>query len=508
MKIDLELFGKRLLERGFRDWFLFFFKETEGQDFVIEPIHKDLFRCFQDIYDGKSTRQIINIPPRAGKSTMAIYFIAYALAKNMKCNFIYTSFSQELLSTNCRRLACILNSKMYVEMYLGSNLTQEQEVQDTVTDDFWKEYYKLKEGLPTDAPFKFSNKQITTSSGGVVLFNSIGSSITGYGAGLVSIENQGFGGSIIIDDANKPIEAHSKKIRDKVKTYFEETLLSRLNNSKTPIINIQQRLHIEDLSGFLLKNYDFQILKKPLLIDGVCQIPHQYNEKRIEELKKNNFLFLTQYQQEPIQKGGSLIKTDWFKRYEIPEEMYRLMYIVCDTAFSTKTSADNSAFMLVGITNDNDLYILDMQVGKMDFVTLKKNLKNFYKRSLMTYGRYNVISSIYIENKASGQSLIQELRSEKLPISELSPTAYNKSKGKETVTDKYTRFLEISTQIESGCVFIPDTGGWVNDFLSECEAFDGLGSTKDDMIDCLIYALKVKMKSFEIDWGASLKAFL
>ena len=497
--MDIQYLGLRLHERGFKDWFLFFFEEVEGYPFIIEPIHEDLFGCFQDIYDGKTTRQVINVPPRSAKTSMSIYFIAYALAKNMKCNFIYTSFSQELLANNSRRLATILNNPLYGDMYF--NNSQEIDIEDTVVDDFWREYYKLN----YNNTFKFTSKQITTNQGGVILFNSIGSSITGYGAALRGAKS--FSGCLCIDDANKPIEVHSERIRNKVIRYFEETLLSRLNNSNTPIINIQQRLHLEDLSGFLIKEYNFSVLKKSLIENGICQIPNQYTQKRIEELQKNNYLFTSQYQQEPIQSGGNLIKTEWFRRYKEPDERYKQIYIVCDTAFSTKTSADNSAFMLAGITMKNDLHILDMYVDKMDFIKLKSNLINFYTKSISKYSRFNSVSAIYIENKASGQSLIQELKQQRLPIKELYPTYYNAKLKKEQITDKYTRYLEISTDIEAGYVYLPEQSDWVLDFISECESFDGMGMYKDDRVDCLIYALKIRRQRLDVDWAQSLSEF-
>lgn len=829
--IDIQFLGEVLHTRGFKSWFLFFFKQVEGQKFIVEPIHHDLFKCFQDIYELKNTRQVINIPPRSSKTSMAIYFIAYALAKDLKCNFIYTSFSQELLASNSKRLATILNNKLYQEMYLDNNISEEQ-IDDSVIDDFWKNYYKLN----YNNVFKFTSKQITTKEGGVILFNSIGSSITGFGCfeyntlvltekgylklgdivenkldikvysynfekkkielkkilryikninqpflkitldnkeeikatpdhvfylsngeekradelklgfclfsdffnftnryikyirnmftRIISIKNKfylfwrksfkkiisksfatspisnsisystpiytrfnirnitstrfkifcyllvwsfifcnffnlflrkdsisimssmfytvlfiitlcaickivniiikrisikmsnnetirftnkskshkfvnrltnpffifrkfntfiiffinicfqnsiaffrknltilrnkiickrryrkiiniincnhgisycltikdnsnffitkskilvhncglrnsnDFSGMLILDDPNKPIEVHSERIRNKVKTYFEETLLSRLNNSMVPILNIQQRLHLEDLSGFLIKEYGFDVLKRPLVDEkGVCQLPQQYTEKRIEELKKNNYLFTSQYQQEPIRLGGTLIKTEWFRIYNEPLERYKQIYIVCDTAFSTKTSADNSAFMLVGITFENNLHILDMYVNKMDFVELKRNLINFYDKAQTKYSNFNMISAIYIENKASGQSIIQELRQARLPVKELYPTYWNAELKREQVTDKYTRFLEISTDIENGYVYIPEHADWVLEFLAECESFDGLGTYRDDRIDCLIYALKVRRQRQDIDWDKSLNEF-
>lgn len=121
---------------------------------------------------------------------------------------------------------------------------------------------------------------------------------------------------------------------------------------------------------------------------------------------------------------------------------------------------------------------------------------------------YNSISSIFIENKASGMSLIQELRHERLPVSELYPTYYNRELKKEQTTDKYTRYLEISSDIANGYVYIPEQSDWVLDFLAECESFDGLGTHRDDRVDCLIYALKIRRQRQEIDWSKSLEILM
>ena len=78
---------------------------------------------------------------------------------------------------------------------------------------------------------------------------------------------------------------------------------------------------------------------------------------------------------------------------------------------------------------------------------------------------------------------------------------------REQVKDKYTRFLEISTDIENGYVYIPEHADWVLEFLAECESFDAWGTYKDDRIDCLIYALKVRRQRQDIDWDKSLNEF-
>lgn len=497
--LDKGYIGQVLLQRGFRDWFLYMFRLIKGTNFIVDTIHENLFKEFQDIYDLKDLRVNLNEPPRSGKTTLASFFVVYGITKNPKSNYIYTSFSQSLLTQISSEIAGILENPVYKEMYpINRALVEEEEI-DPI-DEFWREYLYKETGRS-----KYSSRKITTYAGGVVLFASIGSAITGFGAGIRQAKD--FSGCLIIDDGNKPDEAYREVMRNKTNSYFSGTLLSRVNNSIVPIINIQQRIHLEDLTGYLEKEYNFKTCKYPLLVGEECLLPSQYTAERIEELKKDNFTFSSQYQQEPILSGGNLIKTDWFNRYDIKPIRFDNMYIVCDTAFSEKKSADNTVFLLCG-NIQNKMYILDCYCKKVIFPDMKRDLLNFYKNKQSEYPEA-FISSIYIENKGSGISLIQELRQLGLPISELYPTVHNELLKKDQITDKYTRFLEISSDLESGYVYLPNTSVWVDSFIRECEAFDGgKQNTHDDMVDCLIYSLKVRRKhNTNTDWKAIANVF-
>lgn len=478
---EICIIGKRLLERGFKTWFLFFFKQIERISFKQDLIHNDLFNIFEDIYSLKSTRQIINLPPRSGKTTLAIYFIAYCLARNSKSQFIYTSFNQDLLNDNSRRLGTILNSQIYKDAY--SFLSNEEEEQTNLEDDFWKEYYKNK-----NKRFKITNKKITTNQGGIVLFNSIGSTITGFGFGLRNYKT--FSGALVIDDGNKPTQTERyKRAREKTFDYYKQTLLTRANNSTAPIINIQQRLHIEDLSGLLKREYNFNVLKKPLIENGISQLSTQYTEDRIKELKKDNYLFNSQYQQEPILQGGNIIKTEWFKTYSILPKLKRV-YITGDTAFKTKESSDYSVFMLWGkdeLKDNTNYYIIDMIRGKWEAPELLNNLRNFYEKWKKIYN----INCLYVEDKASGIGLIQEIKRLRIPIH---PVTLNK--------DKYTRLSDVLPKIESGYVFLPEISTWKIDLIIECEEFRADNTHEhDDIVDNISIGLSEEVnKSFINNW--------
>ncbi len=484
-----------ILRSNFRLFIKIFHSYIFGKEFIFKDFHLKIIKAIENLVYGNDSNSrknnlAIAIPPRWGKSAIVKYAIAWFYSINKDCNNIYTSYSDGLVLKFSKEIRDIINSELYKLLF---NIELEKDTKS-------KRRWKIKDG-------------------GELYSVALGGSITGNGAGIIDNDTNIFGGALIIDDPLKADDFKSEIARQNSIDYYLYTLKSRLNNpNRTPIILIMQRLHREDLIGYIKTNeIDKWNLIEVRAIDEETNIAtwsEKYNREQLKKIKElSPFYFYSQLQQEPIQLGGTLIKTQWFRRYKEVNERYRLLYIVCDTAFSSKTSADNSAFILVGITlENNDLHILDMYVGKMDFVELKNNLINFYHKNNSIYSRYNTISSIYIENKASGQSLIQELSyNSRLPIRELYPTYYNSRLKKEQTSDKYTRYLEISSDIEAGHVYLPEQADWVLDFLSECESFDGLGSYRDDRIDCLIYALKVRRQILNndnnIDWNKSLDEF-
>lgn len=403
-----QYFGQLLHKKGFQVWTRYMFKLTENKSFIIEALHEELFEIYQDIYDGKALRQNINVPPRSGKTTLAIYFLAYTLSVNPKSNFIYTSFSQSLLNTLSKQLADLLSHPAYQAMY--KNTHKHEDFEEKAINEFWKGY--AKDNLGKDS---FTNSKITLQEGGVILFASMGSNITGHGSGVRGAKK--FAGMLAIDDGNKPSEINSQVMREKTKTYYVETLLTRLNDSLTPICNIQQRLHLEDISGFLIKTYGFKTLAKPLIVDGVCQLPSQYTEERIRELRQAEAVFSAQYQQEPVLEGGNLFKKDLYTKGTMPQKFdYR--FITADLAYKEKQSNDYSVFAYWGvkkvkvneIERDN-LYLIEVKKRKIEAVEIEHWITDWVREKI-TYGfRY-----IWIEDKSHGIYLNQKYRKLGLPI--------------------------------------------------------------------------------------------
>lgn len=466
--------GYVLINSGFEPWFRYMFRVINNTPYDCEPLHKKLLAKIQDIIDGRTTRLNLNLCPRSSKTTMLIWLVVYTLTVCPKAQIIYTSFNQELLTSVAQQIASIMQNPIYQAMY-GQAFSVKEEEADPI-DDFWKNYLQN-----TEKKIKFTSRKILTPQGGVVLFNSIGAAITGFGVGVRGVK--GFTGFLAVDDADKPTDVRSAKIREKTHIYFQETLLSRLNNPDAPILNVQQRLHIDDLSGFLASKYDFEIFKFPLLDDnGVCNLPRQYTPERIKEIQVDTYSFSAQYQQEPIILGGGVIKHEWWKFYQdMKDTRYQRIFITADTANKTKEWNDYTAIGVFGLTINNRLRLLDMIHAKMEIPELQATMMAFWEKWKMGIGNCRC-AEILIEDKASGTQLIQQLsRVGGLPI-----------RGWEPEKDKLTRVYDAIPQIAAGNVELPINEDNVisKEFIAEADAFTAdFTHLHDDMIDMMTMAI-------------------
>lgn len=499
--IKKQIFGANAINLNFNLWYEFFFKTIWGHNYIYTEGTDEILNLYSNIYDGEYSRVNLNAPARASKTETATAFLIYTCLKT-KCNWIYTSSSKSILNEVKCKLENVFKSEEFTQFY-PSVLYNEQEELIKFNDDFFESEY-AREEKEDKTKLKFSSRKIIIGQSQILLIPR-GSIIAGLPAGRTS-DKEEFTGGIIMDDIDKIDETRfSKVIRDKLHSWYSAEVLSRLENKKAPIINIQHRCCQEDMSGYLQKIYNFKTFAFPL-VNEKGEVQFLKSKYDVEELKKDNFRWNALYQQEPIMEGGNLIKSEWFKRYIQQPDNFNYVYITCDTAYSVKTTADNSVFTLWGI-KDKSIYLIDLFKGKMDYPTLKRELNNFYLKSIKGFKNF---SSIYIEDKASGQSLLQDLKNDKslnLPVRPIYPTV--KEQDKEVIKNKLWRCQEVLSDIVDGFVYIPEYADWLIDFIQEVEIFSGDGTTHDDQVDCLLYALKVRRQilTTSINWSESYNAF-
>lgn len=239
------------------------------------------------VFTGECTRLIINIPPRYSKTELAVVnFIAWSLGHAPDSEFIHLSYSGELAAANSSNIMQVVQHEAYRDIFPEITLANDAK-------HHWR-----------------------TTAGGVVYTSGVGGTLTGFGAGKER-GDQSFGGAIVIDDPHKADEARSDVVRKSVITHFQNTVESRKNSKRTPIIVMMQRLHEEDLAGWLLAGGNgekWEHLCLPALSDTKpyqALWPEKHDVPALQLMQRASpYIFAGQYQQRPAPLEGGLFKPD------------------------------------------------------------------------------------------------------------------------------------------------------------------------------------------------------
>lgn len=427
----------------------YIYKENHRRNFIVAPHFVLIAEFLTKVFNGEIKRGIINIPPRYGKTELAVKcFISWCLAKNPASKFIHLSYSDDLALDNSSQ------TKEYI---------QSESFQSLWSMD-----------LKRDAQGK---KKWFNESGGGVYATASGGAITGFGAGVA--ESEMFAGAIIIDDPLKPDDANSDAKRGAVNERYNSTIRSRVNDRETPIIVIMQRLHEEDLSGFLLNGgsgEEWDHLCLPALDEEnnpLWREKHSFDE--LEQIRQaNRYNFAGQYMQTPSPAEGGEWRKDWFRiveRASVPDNLN--WELIIDGAYTKDTKNDPSGFQ-IGAKWNNDYVILSSIDKYLEMPELIKFLPNHIISSGVD------VKLSLVEPKASGKSLVQIIRKDtKLNISEIKTTFVNSS--------KIENARACSHFIEGGRVLLVK-GAWNEHFLHQVAIFPN--GKHDEHIDLTCYGIE------------------
>lgn len=165
---------------------------------------------------GECKRLVITLPPRSLKSLYAsIAFPAWMLGHDPKRRIICISYGRNLGTTHANSFRQVVQAHWYRNLFPLMQVDRR----------------------------KNTEEEVRTTQGGYRMMATVGGALTGRGGSIV-----------IIDDAMKAEDARSDTQRGNVNTWFNETLLSRLDDKRNDaIILVMQRLHVDDLVGHALK---------------------------------------------------------------------------------------------------------------------------------------------------------------------------------------------------------------------------------------------------------------
>ena len=346
-------------------------------DYTFTSFHKRLANVFLSL--GARSRDIINCPPRLGKTLMAQCFIAWKLLNNPSATFLYLSYDVALAETKA----------------LG--------IRDIVA--FLAAYFEI-EDLAV-ARGRATKGMWFTNAGGYVFAKGTGTGVTGFGCNTC----------MVVDDPNKATDRTSSKILSKRNTNFIQQIRNRIDSPDVPIVIIQQRVASTDLTGYLLalpaspwKLHCFPAINS----DGTALCPERLPVEEVETYKSDPFTYNSQYMQVPLDEIGhlftrnKLIYTD-----KKPALNGMRLCISCDASMKTDILNDFNAICVIA-TNGINYYILEVLNFKGDIVRLCEEIRKLRAK----YGN-NV--PVIMEGKANGVAAAQILRKEMSGILEVNP---------------------------------------------------------------------------------------
>ncbi|WP_109213832.1 phage terminase large subunit [Klebsiella variicola] len=514
--------------KSFLNFTRIWFELIQGDRLLVNWHHRLMASKIDDLLAGRLVPRnlIINIPPGGTKTEFfSIHFPAYVNAlvqeKRLKrFRNLNISFADTLVKRNSRRTRDIIASREYQEFWpcsFGVNQAEEWEIKDERGRSIGQTVSRS------------SNGQITGGRGGY------------YGPE--------FSGMVMLDDYNKPVDMLSESRRKSANTLLVNTIRSRRGDKSkehpTPFVSIQQRLHTDDATGFMLAGgmgVPFHHVAIPAMIDekyiqsldepwrslcwetvkdtdsvvvgGVRYWSYWPQMEDVNDLlqlwEKDRYTFLSQYQQNPMALTGGIIDTSWFRTYTtLPKLTHRAVYVDTNSG-KVEDWLDYTVFTLAGMGVDGNLYIIDVVRGRWDPEDLLKKAEEVWEKWRLSGAmRVMPLRHMAIEEKQAGQGLITTLKKRSQTPGQLAIPVREIPRG--TGQNKLVRCLNVIPQIKTGKVFVPATHtddgqklssifyedgtvagstDWVLTAMTECAAFSADDShDNDDILDTWMDAI-------------------
>ena len=430
-------------------------------EFIEGPHHRVVSGVLGRVAKGEVKRAITNMAPRMSKSLFHSHlFPAWFIGQNPTKKIIQCSHSAELAEGFGRQVRDLIQTK-----------------------EFKKVFPECRLSSSSGAAHRWG-----TDKGGTYFAIGVDGKLAGKGADL-----------LIIDDPHA--EAESVYGNDtgfeRVYSWYKAGPRQRLQPGAA-ILVCQTRWSKKDLTGQLLSaqakrdGEKWELTELPAILhEGTPEEKSIWPEYwPIEELRatKNevgHVAWACQYQQNPVSREAVLISRDKWKTWE-DREPPQCDYVIqtWDTAHEKGNRNDPSAMQTWGVFHLTDpdtgtmkpnVILLDAFKKRMHFPELKRQCLEEYRRSEP--------DSVLIEGRASGKSLVQELRAMGLPIVE-----YTVGRGTAKMpNDKISRVNSVADIFESGLVWAPETR-FAEEVMEEVADFPA--GEHDDYVDCMVMAMR------------------
>ena len=429
---------------------------------------------------GEIKRLLINIPPRHSKSTIvSVMWPSWEWIADPAQKFLCASYSGTLS--------------------IRDNLKARRLVQSAWYQERWSHIFELSGDQNVKQRYENSMSGFRAST-------SVGGTATGEG-----------GSRLILDDPHSASEAQSDTIRETAIDWFDQVWSTRLNNPKEDImVTVMQRLHQADISGHILEdlNGEWEHLLIPAEFDGVKRstvlgaydprteeneliCPERFGRQEINNLKTLLGVYGAsgQLQQDPSPSEGGILKTSCFELWPHEKTLPPFEYILqsYDCAFTEKSTGDPTACTVYAIfthEGSRQVMLIDAWSEHLSYPDLRSRAVKDWAMEYgglsdtNPFGKAKRPDRILVEAKASGQSLLQDLRLAKVPA-----IGYNPGNA-----DKISRAHQAAPTLELGLCWIPESKktpghpvSWASGFISELNKFP-VGK-HDDYVDTYTQAI-------------------
>ncbi|MBU0553368.1 hypothetical protein KKB55_15535 [Myxococcota bacterium] len=278
------------------------------------------------------------------------------------------------------------------------------------------------------------------------------------------------GDRIVVDDPIHSEAIYGPELEQHVR-WFDKTVSTRFRDlSEAAWVVVMQRLHAEDLAGHL----EAQIKDDPealhLLIQAEYDPEHAapYDPRRVkgesffprrfpinvlqrQKKKLGSLSYAAQYQQQPTDSEGNMIKRDWWQRWRALPDLRGAVWIgAWDTAYESGDTHDPSVgqvWVLVGA----HIYLVDQVRGRFDFVEMER-------RALQLARRWPQVPKWLVEQRALGEALISRLKLAGIHVEPF-----------KSQSTKVQRVVAITPMIEHAQVWLPDAEAQRPEILAPVE---------------------------------------
>lgn len=418
----------------------------------------------------------INIPPRTGKSVLiSTMFPVWLWLHNPRLKIASVSHGFDLASDLMADSARLMSSDWFQVR--------------------WGNLFKLT---------KNNTVTYANDKGGYRKAFGAESGILGINADLV-----------LLDDILNSKQAASDAQRKTILELVRRDAFSRMPRKDVGLlINIQQRLHIEDFSGWLQRNLasEFRHIKLPaesLSADNVsprewyayyqngllADVAGRLSRKDLDIAKilVGSLGYAQMFLQEPVAPGGGMFKEEWFERQVLELDTWHTRLagrtpewqLFIDGA-ETDNPKNDPTCLLLCCKLDNQLFVREVRWVREEFAQLLKTLERYLKQK---EAEGIPVRRVLVEGKSIGKQIISVMRASActVPFLELSHKF-----GKEP---KHVRANRAVPFVEAGKLWLlKDTQcqeAWNEKFIQEVTSFvNGKGKTHDDAVDTMAYAIQ------------------